>query len=294
MNAVTWILGAAVAVSISAGGQSALDAIASYEFGQSRVALKQVEAMVVAAVDTPQQYALANDLVALLASDATLECKRFVLRQLAMIATDAQVGALASYLLDRDLSDMARYALQPIADDSVDRALLDALGSRDVPTTIQVGLITSLGARGTARAVRTLNAHAKSDDPAVARAAFAALGRIGTPRAARALASVKSRVAEDLRGDVSHAQLAAADAMFTTGRADRARTVYEALVAREEPDAVRKAAFIGLVNSGGLDDAPETWRARLDQDPILREAAAGYLHRAAARYATMAEQQTAR
>lgn len=269
-----------------------IGAIKSYEFGQSRKPLDRVAKIVLDAVGTPRQQAVAYQLAGLLNSDATLECKRFACRQLAVIGTESQLDDLAPFLRDDDLSDMARYALQPIESDAVDRALLDALDKTD-SDSIAIGIATTLGARGTERAVSPLKKLAASGKENVARAAIAALGRVGTKGAARALASVKGQVPHGLRNDVSEAQLRIAATLLAAGDADRAEAIYEELVAAEEPDAVRKAAFLGLVKSGGIED-PEAWRARLDNDPMLREAAAGYLHKVADRYETLAEQQTAR
>ena len=300
MRSPMWTAGVAMVVVACAlgasaqGSQAALDAIKGYEFGQSRKPLDAVAALVVAAVDTPQQQTLANELVSILKGNATLECKRFVCRQLAVVGTEEQVDAVAPFLLDKDLSDMARYALQPIAGAEVDAALLDALKSADGSKAIQIGLVESLGARGTARAVSPLRKLILAGDEDVARAAIVSLGRIGTSRAGRALASAKGKVAPALKDDVSQAQLIIAGNCLASGKRDRAGDMYEALVTPEESDAVRKAAFIGLARSGGLNEDNDAWRARLDRDPALREAAAGYLHGVADRYDTLAEQQTAR
>src|SRR5690606_21289425 len=186
-------------------------AIQSYEFGQSRKPLDAVAKLVVGAVGTPNQQQLAHEMAALLSSGATLEAKRFACRQLAVIATEAQTAAIAPYLLDEDLSDMARYALQPVAGDAVDRALIDALAkANDDQATC---IATTLGARRTDRAVASLKKRAASGNAAVARAAIAALGRIGTPRAARALTSLNDHVAAERKYDVANALLLAASTL---------------------------------------------------------------------------------
>ena len=69
-----------------------------------------------------------SELLAVLRSDATLQEKSAACRQLARIATKEAVPTLAALLGDEKLSHMARYALEPIRDPSVDDALRDALG----------------------------------------------------------------------------------------------------------------------------------------------------------------------
>src|SRR5262245_28379392 len=86
----------------------ALAQIVTYKFGQSRQALSVVEEMVLRAGTAPGGAShVAAKLTPLLATGATLECKRFVCRQLATLGSKESVPALAALLLDEELSDMA-------------------------------------------------------------------------------------------------------------------------------------------------------------------------------------------
>jgi hypothetical protein len=273
----------------------AFEAIKSYRFGQSRQPLDAVAAIVVAAVGTAHQQEVAGQLTTVLNSNATLDCKRFACRQLAIIGTPAQIDAVAPFLLDETLADMARYALQPIEGAAMDKALLAALkNAPQTPATLRIGLITTLGARGAEPAIRPLGAFAAGNDPQVARAAIAAMARIGGVKGARALESARNKVRPELQPEVSEALLAVAGALLANGAPDRAARIYNQLAVPQQPDAVRAAAFIGLAKSGGLDADAAEWHARLAQDPTLRKAAAGYLHEVAAHYTRVAERQLAR
>ena len=67
-------------------------------------------------------------LLAVLKSDAPHKAKVDALRQLTFIATKDSVPTLASLLGDAKLAHMARYAMEPIPDSSVDLAFRKALG----------------------------------------------------------------------------------------------------------------------------------------------------------------------
>lgn len=153
--------------------------IASYEFGQSHEPLHAVENLVREALHSPAETkALAAGLAALLESDATLECKRFVCRQLSLVGGEENVPALAALLKDKELGEMARYALQPIPGKAVDAALIQALGEcRD---SMKAGIVNTLGMRRSVGASDVLEALTSHRDPEIAGAARAALARIGT------------------------------------------------------------------------------------------------------------------
>ena len=77
-----------------------------------------------AAIST-QVVAQEAALLEVLRSDATFAEKSAACRQLTRIATKESVPTLASLLTDEKLSHMARYALEPIKDASVDRRVAE-------------------------------------------------------------------------------------------------------------------------------------------------------------------------
>jgi uncharacterized protein YceK len=156
--------------------QAAIDAIKTYEEGQSREPLTTLETLVRDSLRNPaESAAMAQDLAAVLSSDATPAAKQFACRQLAIVGTPLQVPALEPLLLNEETADMARYALEPIQGEEVDRALLAALPK--APEKAKIGIINSLGARRSAAAVRELEKLAQDTNPAVAEAAAAALAK---------------------------------------------------------------------------------------------------------------------
>ena len=86
------------------------------------------------------------------------EAKEESCRALAQIGTKDAVPALAALLGSEELSHMARYALEPIPDPSVDEALRAALGQ--LKGRLLAGVLQSIGVRRDAAAVE---AHRNSD-----------------------------------------------------------------------------------------------------------------------------------
>jgi len=158
--------------------EEAIDAIRDYEFGESRVPLSRVESLV-----RQSQYhdgdrtMIAGMLAKLLRSNnATVDAKRFALRELYVIATQAEIPAIGAELTDPDLADLARYALESIPGDEVNKVFISALGT--APDDIKIGLINSLGRRRAYSALSALRPLRQSPNPTVAAAADYAVGRI--------------------------------------------------------------------------------------------------------------------
>ena len=185
-------------------------------------------------------------------TSATREAKSRACRQLAVIATKDAVPVLAGLLGDEDLSHMARYALEPIPDPSVDQALRDALGK--VKGRLLVGVIGSLGVRRTAAAVPALAQRLGDLDADVAQAAARALGSIGTPEAAKALVDALAGVSKANQLSVCEGLCRAAERLVETGKGGEAVAVYDRLRALEKaPHQVRTAAVRGAILARGAD-----------------------------------------
>jgi HEAT repeat protein len=122
-------------------------------------------------------FAQEEKLLAILKSDAPPKEKADACREVVRVGTQQAVPVLASLLADEQLSHMARYALEPIADPAVDAALRAALGL--LKGRLLVGVITSVGARKDTQAIEPLATLLTNADPAVAQASARALGSIG-------------------------------------------------------------------------------------------------------------------
>ena len=170
-------------------------ALKTYDWGTDRNLLKPIDDAVIAAHgDAAARKELEMRLAAVLKTDASRDAKDFVCRKLMVIGTAESVPALADLLGDKDLSHMARYALERMPAPEAAQALRDALPK--VSGATKIGVIGSLGARRDAASVPALAAllgDADTDDRLCGRLA---LGAIGTAGAAKALGNVAKTAPE--------------------------------------------------------------------------------------------------
>ncbi len=263
--------------------------------------------------DPKARAALANRLAALLATDATPDCKDFVFRQLKRIGFAEQVPAIAKHLTNPRHSHMARYALERMKAPEAGKALSDALGAlmnrksitaaekmiadntedpkklekaleiyRKDLLAMQVGLINSLGDRREMAAVGQLanliTDNNRSEPLRIAGAST--LGEIGGPEAIGALARVKSgKTSAALHFALADAYLKLADRMRATGGKGEATLMYMELFASNEPLVpIRIAALKGLAR-GKQEQALEMIKVGLfDPNPMIQTAAARFSH----------------
>lgn len=244
--------------------------ITAYKLGDSREPLTVVEDLVRASLATPEQRALlAARLAALLGTDATHDCKQFVCGQLVFAGGAAEVPALAALLADPKTADMARYALERIPGPEADNALIEALPPSSGPT--RVGIVNSLGNRRCAGAVAPLSELAKNEDVAVAEAAVAAIGRIGTAEACVALEALAPEASPEIVETLNGHLLQCADAKLAAGEKTEAIRIYNALM--ESPGRARVAAFQGMVEALGDDGANLMLMRLMEGDMESREMA---------------------
>lgn len=212
-------------------------------------------------------------LIAVLKSGASVEEKSTACRELAREATQQSVPALAALLGDEKLSHMARYALETIADPSVDQALRDALGKLS-GRPLQ-GVIGSLGVRRDGQAVDAIASRLAGPDAAVAQSAARALGNIGTPQAAKALEAALAGASGAQQLAVVEGLLRAAEALSAEGQSPAAQAIYDRLRGLDKaPQQVRVAALRGAILSRGPAGIPLMLDAIRGSDWVLTAVAA--------------------
>ncbi len=194
---------------------------------------------------------LETRLAAVLPTDVSRDAKDFVCRKLMVIGTAASVPALAALLPDKELSHMARYALERIPAAEAAQALRDALPK--LSGALQVGVIGSLGVRQDAASVPALAALLGDADAAVAGAAAYALGDIRTAEAVKSLAkATPSDTAA--KAAVTDGSLACAEGLLASGQKAEALAVYKRFVGAGQPKHVRLAATRGMLACAGQTD----------------------------------------
>ena len=216
---------------------------------------------------TGSAFAQEESLIAILKSDAPVREKADACRELARFGTRQAVPILASLLANEELSHMARYALEPIADPSVDAVLRDALGTLRGQTL--AGVVVSLGVRKDSGAIEPRAKLLTGEDASVAQAAARALGSIGGAAAAplqRALSAGSAGL-----------QLAACEGLFRCAEAmplKDAMAIYDTVGrVTNLPSQVRIAAFRGGIRSRGAAGVPLLIEAIRSESPVPAAAA---------------------
>ena len=155
---------------------------------------KPVEAInrMIRTADAATQADIEAKLLAVLDDPATtFAAQQEIAKMLWKIGTVRAVPSLAKWLPDEKLNDVARYALERIADPAAGKALREALPVAKGKSLI--GIINSLGERRDREALPTLKSLATADDAEIANAAIVALGKIGNCDAITALRALPNK-----------------------------------------------------------------------------------------------------
>jgi HEAT repeat protein len=230
----------------------AFEALKTYDWGTEPKVLAPIdEAIVASHGNADARKDLETRLAAVLKTGMSRDAKDMVCRKLMVVGTAASVPTLAELLADKELSHMARYALERIPVPEAAQALREALPK--LQGALKVGAIGSLGVRGDAASVPALAALLGDADATVARAAAMALGDIRTPQAAQALAGAQAANAES-KSAVTDACLACAEGLLADGKKAEALAIYKQFVGEDRPKHVRLAATRGMLACAGKKD----------------------------------------
>jgi HEAT repeat protein len=161
-----------------------------------------------------------------------------------LIGSADSVPTIAALLTDKELSHMARYALERMPCPEAVKAMRDALSQTE--GLVKVGVINSLGVRRDAESVGTMIKLLDDSDPEIVAAAAAALGSIGNTEAAKALGAFQAKAPEPLQLPAADAYLTCAERLLADGNKAEAMVIYKAL-SKAEQKHVRLAAVRGML-----------------------------------------------
>ena len=222
-------------------------AVAGYKRGDSRAPLIEVEKLIRESHgNAAVRKAIYNGLVKILDSNATQDAKLFVCRQLWMLGPKDALSVLKPMLLNDDTVDMACYAIAQDPAPEAGQALREALA--EAKGNAEVAIANLLGDRGDTEAVQALCAVASGDRLPAARAAMRALGKIGTEAAAACLTNGLTSDEATVRSAAMDAALICAEELLEGGKRAEAKAIYSELAKDTYPQAVQKAAQLGLNN----------------------------------------------
>ncbi len=240
--------------------------IAGYEYGDDPNPCEKAETLL---QETPinEYNKIEEKLIVVVASkDATQTGKSIACRFLQQVGTDRCIPAVSGLLRDEFLSDYARLVLERLKSEQADKAMRDAL--QKAPYKARVGILASLAERRDKKAVKSACKLAKSSDPAVAKAAIEAIGKIGGKEAAGCLLSMEP--AEDLVPTQMHAMIECARSL--SGK-DAASLCEKVLAGTYSP--CRIAALRELANVDASKASSLIAKAIKDSDVKLRRGGLG-------------------
>jgi len=254
----------------------AVAAIADYDLGKPMAPVQAVDRLAHATAGTPDlRIHLERELVKVLESKASDECKFYVCRLLGPIGSDESVAALAKLLADEKTVHIACYGLMPNPSPKAAAALRDALAGAKGKT-----LLCLVGAIGDRRDAAVTDALAKlfSDaDPLAVDAAAAALGKIATPEAAAALAKARASADEKNRAALADGYLRCGLGLAAAGKKDEAAQILKEMLGAKEPALLRRGALAGLMGLGGPEAATLALSMIGGDDPVMRATAIAHL-----------------
>ena len=183
--------------------------------------------------------------LAVLKSDAPLEQKTAACEDLTRVGDKSCVPVLAGLLGIEQLSHKARYALEPIPDQSVDVSLRAALNT--CTGTLLSGVISSIGTRRDAAAVEPLKKYLGDEDADVVRTTAITLGRIGTVAAGKAMLDALKNAKADNVNRICDGLLLCGANLAAQNQAGEAKAMYDGLLSQTLPARLRAAALRGAV-----------------------------------------------
>jgi HEAT repeat protein len=194
-----------------------------------------------------------QELVAVLRSETPEADKALAFKMLAVFGTPACVADVAAFLGNERLASWARITLEALPGDEADAALRAAAPT--LSGRLLVGVINSLGVRRDAAAVPLLEERLAAADPAVAAAAAAALGKIGAPDAAAALARALASGKPD-REVVAEACVVCGERRLAEGDGPGATALFDAVRKGEVSEQRRAEATRAAILARGRDGIP--------------------------------------
>ncbi len=212
-----------------------------------------------------------QELIGILKSDSSTSDKARACQRLGEFGTAEAVPALASLLDDEILSAYARAGLERIPGPEASAALRDALDR--TKGELLVGVINSLAALRDEKAAPALTALTRNSDPKIVKASLLALGRISNQQSIPVVRQALTSGPERYRSDAAAACLLAAQHQLNQGKANVARTLFDAVRKARVPASYRIGATRGAILARKSERAPFLIRQLRSDDPAIRDVA---------------------
>jgi len=254
-----------------------LQQISTHQYGQNRELLTQLSDYVQNMDKSSDTFKnIESKFTKFLESDATLDGKLFVCKQLSIIGTKLSIPTLSEMLVQETTSNMSRYVLERIDSKGAAGALRAALPN--ITGNMKVGIINSLGEIQDKNCVSQLKRLISDSDPVIAAASVAALGKIGNTDAMSTLANAKDNTEGKLRERVLNSYLMCADKLAALGETEKANAIYEELFAEDESETIRCASIRGMIQTAGKNSGNVIVEVLQNEIPTIQAAAIATIH----------------
>jgi HEAT repeat protein len=219
----------------------AFDFLKAYNLGADRGVLVPLDTACVAALsDVKARESLEGRLLDALAASPAAPAKEYLCRLLGTVGSFRAVKVLAPLLLKPELSHLARFALERIPGPESTAALRRSLGR--LTGADKAGVLNSLGVRRDQKSVAEMGASLTDTDVRVAAAATAALGHLGTRKAAEFLRRQLASAPPSLLAATADACLTCAERLLADGERRASATLCQELARSNVPAHFREAA----------------------------------------------------
>ncbi len=197
----------------------------------------------------------------------------FVL-QIERIGKAESVPAMTKLLSseDKHLRDYARRALEKNPNPGATEALLKELAATE-DTTWKIGLINSLGLRGSKAAIKPIIEALNDRNTKVAAAAVKALSNIGDENSIQALLETAKKPNSSTATQAAEGLIDTAQTKLTQKDKIQAAKIFSSLCNNQAPTNIRAAAINGLIVCDAEKGNKEIINAIQDDNPKIRAAA---------------------
>jgi HEAT repeat protein len=243
----------------------------SFQFGDSRVALSEIEILVALTTNEEEKKTRASRLAEMLDSDVSFAAKQFVCQQLRVIGNEEQIPALAKLLLDDKYTDIAVFALEDIPSPKVDEVFRNSVN--ELNGKAKIGVINALGERRDRESVKILSPLLTDSNNDIAESAALSMEKIGTVEAGYELKNIMDNVSGKWREKLANHYLMCASNLVANGDIESALKIYNEMSTQTENKRLIMLAQAGLVSTGQLEADVFVLKAIKDEDPIIRRLA---------------------
>lgn len=251
--------------------KNALAYLKTYKFGMNREPLEPIIEAITTTQNNPnKQEKLSKQLIEIL-PQCSIDGKRFIARQLVVIATPSVISGIEPLLKDKETIDLGCRILEQIPGKKATQALLNALKRDGMTEDDKVGIINSLGRRKDNLAIGELSKYLDDSSSKVQNSAIIAFGSIGGKEAGRIFWNWAKNKSMTDNSEVQLVLLKIASQLTEESQEkEMALEIYSSLFRDDKTTSVNKGyALRELVQLKGKDSINEVWQSIYSEDTIL-------------------------